>query len=44
MNIPLDVVPEPAVTSDPTVLIVVGVVVAAVAVFAVVYVLLHRKK
>ena len=37
-------VPEPAVTSDPTALIVLGVVVAALAVFAVVYVLLHRKK
>lgn len=44
MSIPLDVAPEPAVTSNPTALIVIGVVVAALAVFAIVYVLGHRKK
>ena len=44
MIVALDVAPEPAVTSDPTALIVLGVVAAALVVFAVVYVLWRRKK
>ena len=44
MIIPLDVAPEPAVTSNPTALGTLGVVVVVLVVFAIFYVLTHRKK